>query len=88
MSARDIWGLPTAQYDKRFEVATNIMNSPLVTIALWGNNDADWSEAIKSEMQSLWENEVFEEVYRLAGKNVIGTKWVLRVKTNSEGRLD
>ena len=39
-------------------------------------------------MQSLWENEVFEDVDMLAGKNVIGTKWVLRVKTNSEGRLD
>ena len=35
-----------------------------------------------------WENGVYEEVQRPAGRNVIGTKWVLRVKTDAEGNLD
>ena len=31
---------------------------------------------------------MYEEVQRPAGRKVIGTKWVLRVKTNAEGNLD
>ena len=42
---------------------------------------------MEAELDSLWENEVYEEVPRPSGK-VIGTKWVLRVKTDAAGNLD
>ena len=40
-----------------------------------------------SKVGLLWENEVYEEVPRSSGK-VIGTKKVLRVKTDAGGNLD
>ena len=45
-------------------------------------------EIIKTFLQSLWENEVFEGVDRLAGKMVIGTKWVMQVLMDADGNLD
>ena len=42
---------------------------------------------MEAELDSLWENEVYEEVPRPSGK-VIGTKWVMRVKTDAAGNLD
>ena len=41
-----------------------------------------------SELESLWKNGVYVEVARPVGKKVIGSKWVLRIKTNSAGKVD
>ena len=41
---------------------------------------------MEAEPESLWENGVYEEVPRPLGK-VIGTKWVMRVKTDASGNL-
>ena len=35
------------------------------------------------ELGSLWQNKVYEEVARPAGTKVIGSKWVLRIKTDA-----
>lgn len=37
---------------------------------------------------SLWQNKVYVEVARPAGKKVIGRKWVLRIKTDAAGKVD
>ena len=63
------------------------MNPPTVSVAMEGGKE-EWTAAIKAELQNLWENQVFEEVGRPSGKKVIGQKWVLRVKTDAEGKLD
>ena len=43
---------------------------------------------MKTEMDSLKENGVFESVDRPAGKKVIKSKWVFRVKTNELGEIE
>ena len=64
------------------------MSPPTVSVALGGEKGSEWASAMEAELDGLWENEVFEEVDRPKGKKVIGTKWVLRVQTDAEGRLE
>ena len=80
--------MPAARYDEIFEVAADFMNPPTVSAAMESGKVEDWSSAMEGELQSLWENEVFWEVERPANKKVIGTKWVLRIKTDASGNLD
>ena len=56
-------------------------------MALGGEKGAEWAAAMEAELDSLRENEVYEEVPRPSGK-VIGTKWVMRVKTDASGILE
>ena len=56
-------------------------------MALGGEKGAEWAAAMEAELDSLWENGVYEEVPRPSGK-VIGTKWVMRVKTDASGNLE
>ena len=42
---------------------------------------------MNSEMLSLMENGVYEIVDRPAGKKVVKSKWVLRIKTNEKGEI-
>ena len=44
--------------------------------------------AVKSEMDSLRENGVYEIVDRPLGKKVFKSKWVFRVKTNELGEVE
>ena len=88
VSLRGNRGVPATRFDEIFEVAADFMNPPTVSAAMEGGNGEEWTAAMEAELQSLWENEVFEEVDRPAGKKVIGTKWVLRVKTDASGNLD
>ena len=88
VSSRGNRGVPATRFDEIFEVAADFLNPPTVTIAMESGEGDEWSAAMEAELQSLWENDVFEEVERPAGKKVIGTKWVLRVKTDASGKLD
>ena len=40
------------------------------------------------EQDSLWKNKVYVEVERPAGKKVIGSKWVLHIKSDAAGKAD
>ena len=80
-------GVPPTRYHDVFELAAHIMSPPTVAMALDGEKGAERAAAMEAELDSLWENEVYEEVPRPWGK-VIGTKWVMRVKTDAAGNLD
>ena len=56
-------------------------------MALDGEKGAEWAAAMEAELDSLWENADYEEVPRPSRK-VIGTKWVIKVKTDASGNLD
>eukprot|EP00253_Pinus_taeda_P029257 PITA_29257 len=47
-----------------------------------------WKEAMVDEMASLHNNEAWDLVEFLAGRKPIGSKWVFKKKTNSEGKVD
>ena len=80
--------MPTTCYDDVFELAAEIISPPIVAMALEGVKGAEWAAAMEAELDSLWENNVYEEVSRPQGKKVIGTKWVLRIKTDAAGNLN
>ena len=79
------WGVPPVRYDEVFEAATHIMSPPPMTLALEGDKVVEWSDAMESERQSVWEKDVFGEVDRHVWKKAIGTECALRVKTDSGG---
>ena len=87
-SSRANRGVPATRYDDVFELAAEIMCPPTVAMALEGVKGAEWAAAMEAELDSLWENNVYEELPRPQGRKVIGTKWVLRVKTDAAGNLD
>ena len=63
-------------------------NPATVAEALGGPHKARWREAMESEMASLRENQVFRLVPRPAGKKVVKSKWVFRVKYNETGAVE
>jgi histone deacetylase 1/2 len=58
---------------------------PTVTAAL---NDKNWSVAMHSEYQALLHNKTWHLVPKPKGKNIIGCKWVYKVKQKSDGTID
>ena len=51
-------------------------------------NDPNWYNAMKSEMASLEKNETWELVPRPKNKNIIKSKWVHKIKRNSDGSIN
>ena len=47
-----------------------------------------WTEVMDKEMKSQKDNEVWELTVLPPGKKAIGSKWVYKVKTGSEGRIE
>ena len=47
-----------------------------------------WDDAIRKELASLKAAKTWELVRRPKDKNVVGSKWVLRLKKDSEGEID
>lgn len=48
----------------------------------------EWRNAMKSEIQSLKENDTWELVDRPTGKKVIPCKWVFKLKNNPDGSIE
>ena len=67
---------------------SSIMSPPTVAMAFEGVKGAKWVATMEANLESLWENGVYEDVPQPQGKKVIGTKWVLRIKTDVAGNLD
>ncbi|KRZ83588.1 Retrovirus-related Pol polyprotein from transposon TNT 1-94 [Trichinella sp. T8] len=49
---------------------------------------ADWRKAMEEELHSLEENSVWALVDPPSGKKVLDSRWVLRIKTKSDGSVD
>ncbi|CAL5430724.1 unnamed protein product [Camellia sinensis] len=50
--------------------------------------DLNWVQAIEDEMFSLQKTNTWELVLLPAGKNLVGCKWVYKVKTHSDSSLE
>ena len=48
----------------------------------------EWKKAIDDEYQSLLENDTWEEVTLPPGQNLVGSKFVFKVKENSDGSIN
>ena len=49
--------------------------------------DRNWHDAMKSEISSLEKNDTWELVPRPEGKNIVGSRWVFKIKRNSDGSV-
>jgi hypothetical protein len=47
-----------------------------------------WEEAIQKELESLHKVNTWSIVNQPAGKNIVGCKWVFRIKKNMSGCIE
>jgi hypothetical protein len=48
----------------------------------------EWQEAVTTEYKSLLESQTWESVILPPGKNLVGSKWVFKVKENADGTIE
>ena len=68
-------------YDCLF-VESEIDDPGTIHESLNGKRSDQWKEAMKSEYSSLIKNDTWELVPPPEGKNIVGSRWVLKVKRN------
>ena len=56
--------------------------------ALKGPYAAEWKKALDEEFNTLMERDTWELVELPPGKQVVGVKWILRIKTKGDGSLE
>ena len=49
---------------------------------------AKWKEAMDSEIQSMYDNQVWNLVENVPGRKTIGCKWVFKKKTDMDGNVN
>ncbi|GJU72288.1 retrotransposon protein, putative, ty1-copia subclass [Tanacetum coccineum] len=49
---------------------------------------AKWKEAMKSEIQSMYDNQVWNLVDTTTGLKTVGCKWIFKKKTDMDGKMD
>ena len=59
-----------------------------VNEALSSPKRAKWEKAMKTEMESLKINDVWELVELPEDRKVFGSKWVFRIKTDADGKVE
>ena len=74
-------------YDCLF-VDSEVDDPGTVHEALNGKHSDQWKEVMKSEYSSLIKNDTWELVPPPEGKNIVGSRWVLKVKRNEDGSID
>ena len=55
--------------------------------AMAGPESAKWKEAMDSEIQSMYDNQVWDLVENTPGNKTVGCKWVIKKKTDMDGKV-
>ena len=84
---------PPARYVEECHVTSNLtadnVDEPSnVHEAVTGEYSSEWKSAMESEYNSLLENNTWDLVPPPENKNVIGSKWVYKVKRNADGSVE
>ena len=88
--------------DRNFERGVTISQNYLVNYALMGQvmkmdeprdyaealRKKEWNEAMEAKLNALVKNDTWDLVKLPKGKDVIGTKWVYKIKYKSDGTID
>jgi hypothetical protein len=73
-------------------VADNLtadINEPVHIQEAWrGDHSVEWKEATDSEYESLMKNDTWELVPPPKGKNIVGSRWVFKVKHTADGSVE
>ena len=75
-------------YGEWVNVASISEEPKTVDEALSGSNSKEWEKAMKSEMNSLHENQVWDLVKLPKGRKAIGCKWIFKTKIDGEGNVE
>ena len=51
-------------------------------------NWSDWKIAINEELQSLKDNDVWEEVTKPTNRKIVDSRWVFKIKTDAKGEIE
>ena len=68
--------------------ASNVTEPKTLKSALNCEHSAEWEKAINREYNSLLSNETWELVPRPENTNIVGSRWVFKVKQCSDGSVD
>ena len=60
----------------------------MMLIALNGKDANKWKQALEEEYNSRIKNETWELVPTTEGYNIIGSKWVVKVKRDANGKVE
>ena len=52
-----------------------------------GPESAKWKEAMDSEIQSMYDNQVWNLVDNVLGRKTVGCKWIFKKKTEMDGNV-
>ena len=67
----------------------NILKDPTnVKEALSSENNEEWHKAMKSEIESLQKNNVWELEELPEGRSAVGCKWVFKTKLDAQGNIE
>ena len=73
---------------KKWKEALGGNNSKKWKETLDGNNSKKWKKALDAEYSSLISNETWELVPPPKDANIVGSKWVLKVKQDAYGNIN
>ena len=83
---------PPKRFDEECYVVNDLtaeINEPTnMDEAYSGEHSAEWKKATDSEFNSLIENDTWELVTLPEGKNIVGSKWVFKVKRDANGTVE
>ena len=66
----------------------NILQTPTTFKEAASNSESSkWKSAMDAEMKSLKDNDVWDVVPLPAGRKTVGSKWVYKIKTGSDGLI-
>ena len=79
---------PDRYGDWEYASIANVHEPRNIREAFEGIHAKEWKSATDDEYNSLMENQTWELVDLPRGKNLIGSKWVFKVKHGSDGEVD
>ena len=83
---------PPERYEEMYVCAddlTSDINKPRNLSEAWSNeHNAQWKKATDSEFNALMENDTWQLVPPPENKNMVGSRWVSKVKRNADGSVE
>jgi hypothetical protein len=83
---------PPTRYDEECYIANDLtadIDEPVNIGEAWsGENSVNWKEATNSEFEPLRKNNPWDLVPPPNGKNIVGSRWVFKVKHCENGSVD
>ena len=81
----------SSSFDDEYYVVDNLtgdINEPVNIKEAWTrDHSVEWKEATDSEYESLMKNDTWELIPPPKGKNIVGSRWVLKVNIRQTVRL-